>query len=68
VEPDALRRLAVVEIGGDRFGHLLLKIAQVFTLRGNFRRCRPGRPTKRLASSILRRAQLEADFVHRLRA
>ena len=33
VEPDAMRRLAIVEIGGNRFSHLLLKITQVFALR-----------------------------------
>jgi len=33
MEPDAIGRLAIVEIGGNRFSHLLLKITQVFALR-----------------------------------
>ena len=32
MEPDAIGRLAIVEIGGNRFSHLLLKIAQIFAL------------------------------------
>ena len=66
MEPDAIGRLAIVEIGGNRFSHLLLKIAQVFALCRDPAGLAGAVPRRDKPARLFVADNLKGDFIHRL--